>query len=41
MADSEQTENFYQVELNKTTWKVPERYQKLAPVASGAYGQVW
>lgn len=40
MADSEQTEKFYQVELNKTTWKVPERYKNLAPVASGAYGQV-
>jgi len=33
--------NFYSVELNRTEWKVPKRYQKLTPVGSGAYGQVW
>nr|CAG4640716.1 EOG090X033O [Eulimnadia texana] len=31
---------FYAVELNKTEWEVPERYQMLSPVGSGAYGQV-
>lgn len=33
-------EGFYRIELNKTVWEVPERYQLLAPVGSGAYGQV-
>lgn len=32
---------FVKIELNKTIWEVPERYQQLAPVGSGAYGQVW
>ena len=31
---------FYQIELNKTIWEVPERYKNLSPVGSGAYGQV-
>ncbi|GFR25247.1 mitogen-activated protein kinase 14 [Trichonephila clavata] len=31
---------FMKIELNKTLWEVPERYQNLAPVGSGAYGQV-
>uniref|UniRef100_A0AAQ5ZLP9 mitogen-activated protein kinase n=1 Tax=Amphiprion ocellaris TaxID=80972 RepID=A0AAQ5ZLP9_AMPOC len=31
---------FYRQELNKTVWEVPERYQSLAPVGSGAYGSV-
>lgn len=31
---------FYRVELNKTIWEVPSRYQNLAPVGCGAYGQV-
>ncbi|KAK3536919.1 hypothetical protein QTP86_027063 [Hemibagrus guttatus] len=31
---------FYRQELNKTIWEVPERYQNLAPVGSGAYGSV-
>ncbi|XP_060713993.1 mitogen-activated protein kinase 14B isoform X2 [Tachysurus vachellii] len=31
---------FYRQELNKTFWEVPERYQNLAPVGSGAYGSV-
>jgi len=33
--------HFYRVELNKTEWEVPDRYQNLSPVGSGAYGQVW
>ena len=32
---------FYKVEINRTEWEVPERYQMLTPVGSGAYGQVW
>lgn len=32
---------YYKVEINKTEWEVPEKYQMLAPVGSGAYGQVW
>uniref|UniRef100_A0A8C7YWY8 mitogen-activated protein kinase n=1 Tax=Oryzias sinensis TaxID=183150 RepID=A0A8C7YWY8_9TELE len=31
---------FYLQELNKTVWEVPERYQNLSPVGSGAYGSV-
>ncbi|KAI8438827.1 hypothetical protein MSG28_011183 [Choristoneura fumiferana] len=31
---------YYKVEINKTEWIVPERYQMLTPVGSGAYGQV-
>ncbi|KOB67508.1 p38 map kinase [Operophtera brumata] len=31
---------FHKVEINKTEWIVPERYQALTPVGSGAYGQV-
>ncbi|XP_050930226.1 mitogen-activated protein kinase 14B isoform X1 [Lates calcarifer] len=31
---------FYRQELNKTVWEVPERYQNLSPVGSGAYGSV-
>ncbi|XP_075051777.1 mitogen-activated protein kinase 14 isoform X11 [Mixophyes fleayi] len=31
---------FYRQELNKTLWEVPERYQNLSPVGSGAYGSV-
>lgn len=32
---------FYKAEINKTEWEVPDRYQMLSPVGSGAYGQVW
>lgn len=32
---------FYAVEINKTVWQVPERYQGLSLVGCGAYGQVW
>lgn len=31
---------FCRVELNKTVWEVPTRYQNLTPVGCGAYGQV-
>uniref|UniRef100_A0A4W5N310 mitogen-activated protein kinase n=1 Tax=Hucho hucho TaxID=62062 RepID=A0A4W5N310_9TELE len=31
---------FYRQELNNTIWEVPERYQTLSPVGSGAYGSV-
>ncbi|XP_044533436.1 mitogen-activated protein kinase 11 isoform X3 [Gracilinanus agilis] len=31
---------FYRQELNKTLWEVPERFQSLSPVGSGAYGSV-
>ena len=34
-------QKFYKIEINKTEWEVPERYKKLTPVGSGAYGQVW
>eukprot|EP00092_Neocalanus_flemingeri_P011404 GFUD01012287.1.p1 GENE.GFUD01012287.1~~GFUD01012287.1.p1 ORF type:complete len:363 (-),score=81.00 GFUD01012287.1:85-1173(-) len=33
-------EGFYKVELINTVWEVPERYQNLLPVGSGAFGQV-
>ena len=33
-------QGFHQVELNKTVWEVPKRYQDLVPVASGTFGQV-
>ncbi|XP_052214055.1 mitogen-activated protein kinase 14-like isoform X2 [Dreissena polymorpha] len=33
-------DGFYRVELNKTVWEVPNRYESLTPVGSGAYGQV-
>lgn len=32
--------DFYKIEINRTEWEVPERYQMLTPVGSGAYGQV-
>ncbi|KAI4488779.1 hypothetical protein M0802_011289 [Mischocyttarus mexicanus] len=31
---------FHRIEINRTEWEVPERYQMLTPVGSGAYGQV-
>ncbi|GCC26806.1 mitogen-activated protein kinase 14 isoform X3 [Chiloscyllium punctatum] len=37
---SEVRPHFYKQELNKTIWEVPERYQNLSPVGSGAYGSV-
>lgn len=33
--------SFHKVEVNKTVWEVPVRYQLLTAVGSGAYGQVW
>ena len=32
---------FYKTEINKTEWEVPEQYQQLIAIGSGAYGQVW
>ena len=32
---------FYRTETNKATWEVPERYQELLSIGSGAYGLVW
>lgn len=32
---------YYTVELNKTVWVVPNYYQNLTPVGTGAYGTVW
>ncbi|XP_075951448.1 mitogen-activated protein kinase 14A-like [Anarhichas minor] len=32
---------FLRVEVQKTTWDVPERYAALRPIGSGAYGTVW
>ena len=32
---------FYRVELFKTVWEIPDRYQDLSPVGTGAYGTVW
>ena len=34
-------EGFYRVELAKTAWEVPSRYQDLSPIGTGAYGTVW
>ncbi|XP_054926011.1 mitogen-activated protein kinase 14A isoform X4 [Dermacentor andersoni] len=31
---------FHRVELNKTVWEVPVRYNNLSPIGVGAYGQV-
>lgn len=31
---------FYAIELNKSVWVVPDCYQKLTPVGTGAYGTV-
>lgn len=35
------TMRYYKIEINKTEWEVPDRYQMLTPVGLGAYGQVW
>ena len=32
---------FHRVELNKTDWTVPGRYQDLTTIGGGAFGQVW
>ncbi|KAM3617463.1 uncharacterized protein V6R79_006514 [Siganus canaliculatus] len=36
----EERPKFYRQDVNKTIWEVPERYQNLSPVGSGAYGSV-
>lgn len=33
-------QKFYKIEINKTEWEVPERYQLLQAIGSGAYGLV-
>ncbi len=33
--------NFYKIEINMTDWAVPERYQDLSPLGTGAFGTVW
>ncbi|KAG5681230.1 hypothetical protein PVAND_010683 [Polypedilum vanderplanki] len=33
-------QKYYKLEINKTEWEVPERYQMLQPIGSGAYGLV-
>ncbi|KAM4701609.1 mitogen-activated protein kinase 14 isoform 2-T2 [Discoglossus pictus] len=40
MSSANPPPGFYRQELNKTLWEVPERYQNLTPVGSGAYGSV-
>lgn len=32
---------FYTIELNRTVWTIPDHYQNLTPVGTGAYGTVW
>ena len=32
---------YYVVELNKTVWELPERYQDLRAIGIGAFGSVW
>jgi hypothetical protein len=39
--NSKMRTGFYKIDLNKTEWEVPDSYQMLSPVGSGAYGQVW
>ncbi|KAM9785459.1 LOW QUALITY PROTEIN: mitogen-activated protein kinase 12 [Neosynchiropus ocellatus] len=38
--DSPVRGGFHRLEIQKTTWEVPERYAALRPVGSGAYGTV-
>lgn len=40
MSGSQLKAGFHRVELNKTVWEVPLRYQMLSPIGVGAYGQV-
>ena len=40
-ADPSLKPGFYRVELNKTVWEVPLKYQELTPIGTGAYGTVW
>ena len=32
---------YYRVELFKTVWEVPVRYQEITAIGTGAYGTVW
>lgn len=41
MKESPVRPGFHRLEVQKTTWDVPERYTALRPVGSGAYGTVW
>lgn len=41
MAERPIKPGFYRTELFKTVWEVPERYQDLSPIGTGAYGTVW
>ena len=36
-----QQARFYKQELGKTIWEVPEHYENLLAIGSGAYGSVW
>lgn len=38
--DSPPEKGFNRLELHKTVWEVPERYQDLTPIGTGAYGTV-
>ena len=40
-ADESLQPGYYRVELNKTVWEVPAKYQELTPIGTGAYGSVW
>ncbi|XP_039264856.1 mitogen-activated protein kinase 14-like [Styela clava] len=33
-------DGFYRIELHKTDWEVPMKYQDLSPIGTGAYGSV-
>lgn len=34
-------QDYYKLEINKTIWRVPERYLDLKPLGIGAFGSVW
>ncbi|XP_065909388.1 mitogen-activated protein kinase 14A-like [Dysidea avara] len=40
MATPGKRADYHTLELNKTEWEVPNRYQDLSPIGTGAYGQV-
>ncbi|KAG7239857.1 hypothetical protein INR49_030590 [Caranx melampygus] len=39
--DSPVRPGFHRLEVQKTTWDIPERYATLRSIGSGAYGTVW
>lgn len=41
LMDNSAGKGFYKLELFKTVWEVPKRYQDLSPIGTGAYGTVW